>query len=116
MEIQRKDSHTIAIRDYDGHVSFLEADEVRLCVPTSKCIKFWVTVASCLVAIGIGIFFMVFQGTASAYFFIGEGLLGLGIGVLIPGPKYETIAPRHSIRPAKPEVPVPPMHDSMSEL
>lgn len=83
--------HRIGIVDADGEMSVVEADELRICVPTAKCIKFWANFFACLVAIGIGIFFMVFQGPTSVYFYIGEGLLSLGIGILIPSPKYENL-------------------------
>lgn len=84
----------IAIRDVDGHIEIIEADEVRTCAPTAKCIKFWATFASCLVTIGIGIFLMIYRDPSTPYFFIGEGLLALAVGVLLPGPKYEHVVPK----------------------
>jgi len=66
-------SHTIAVYDADGKIHTVNADEIRMCAPTSKCIKFWVQFASALIVIGLGTFFMVWQGTSSLYFNIGEG-------------------------------------------
>lgn len=108
MSAERKQSdHVIAFQDGDGHMQTVRADEMRVCVPTSECMKFWVTVGACVVAVGIGVFFMVYQGPTSAYFAIGEGLLALGIGVLIPGPDYSKILPKRSSvsRPGSPARP-----------
>lgn len=85
---KRKDSHTIAVTGFDGKNDILEADEIRVCVPTKECIQFWATVIACFLAMAIGVFFMVFQGTGSAYYSVGLSLLGLATGVLIPGPSY----------------------------
>lgn len=84
----RKTSHTIAVTGFDGKSSIVEADEIRVCVPTKECIQFWATVIACFLAIAVGVFFMVFQGTGSTYYSVGLALLGLGTGVLIPGPSY----------------------------
>lgn len=92
----------IALRDFNGNIVVVEADEVRLCVPTRECIQFWVTVAACVLALALGVFFMVFDGTQSAYFFIGEGLLGLSVGVLIPGPDYRSMRQQTRSRPGTP--------------
>ena len=96
-------NHTIAIFDADGHLHRVEADEIRMCAPTAKCIKFWVQTFSCLLCMGIGVFFMVWQGAQSVYFNIGEALLALGVGILIPSPKYEHVLPKSiTSRPASP--------------
>lgn len=104
MKARKASDHRIAVRDYNGHTEILEADELRVCVPTKECVKFWVTCASCVIAIGIGVFFMVYQGASGVYFAIGEAMLSLGIGVLIPGPKYEKVLPKAGSRsrPATP--------------
>lgn len=91
--MEPKKEHSIGVFDADGHMQVVQADEVRICAPTPKCMKFWATFVACLIAVGVGIFFMVWEGTTSAYFFVGEGLLSLGIGVLIPGPNYEDVVP-----------------------
>jgi len=95
--------HSIALRDpFNGHTTVVEADEIHLCIPTRECVQFWVTVAACLIALALGVFFMVWQGSQSAYFFIGEGLLGLSIGVLIPGPDYRSMRQPTRSRPGSP--------------
>lgn len=94
MKKERKDSHTIALRGMDGVVELVQADEIRVCVPTKDCVQFWVTVGTCIVCIGIGVFFMAWQGYGSPYFVIGQALLTLALGVLIPGPNYQKILPK----------------------
>jgi hypothetical protein len=84
----------IAIYDADGNLHQIEADEVHMCAPTSKCIKFWATILCAVLVMGIGIFFMVFQGATGVYFSIGEALLALGVGVLIPSPNYKDVIPK----------------------
>lgn len=96
--------HSIAIRDFDGKIVVVEADELRVCVPTIQCFRFWVTVAACFVAGALGVFFMVFQGATSVYFAIGEGLLALAVGILIPGPDYNVLKPQSArSRPSTPQ-------------
>lgn len=97
-------THQIAIYDADGRIRTVRADEIRVCVPTSKCVKFWVQTISCLLAVGLGVFFMIYQGTSSVYFNIGEALLALGIGVLVPSPKYEDVIPTR-VSPSSTESP-----------
>ena len=91
MEAEKK--HSIGVFDADGNMQVVEADGVRICAPTPKCMKFWATFAACLIAIGVGIFFMIWEGTTSAYFYVGQSLLSLAVGVLIPGPNYEDVVP-----------------------
>jgi hypothetical protein len=86
--------HRIAIQNFDGTSQIVEADELRICVPTKECIKFWALTIACFVSMGIGMFFMIWGGTSSAYFFIGESLLVMGIGVLIPGPDIASMKTR----------------------
>lgn len=115
--------HTIAIYDADGNIRTVEADQIKMCAPTSKCVKFWVQTIACVITIGIGIFFMIYQGASSIYFNIGEALLAMGIGVLIPSPKYEHVIPKHVLtsRPVTPILeeserePTRPGEDSLSE-
>lgn len=96
--------HTIAIFDADGQMHRVHADEIRMCAPTAKCIRFWVQTFSCLLAMALGVFFMIWQGAQSVYFNIGESLLALGIGILIPSPKYEHVLPKSiTSRPGSPE-------------
>lgn len=87
----RKSSHIIAIEGFDGETEFIEADELRVCVPTRKCIQFWCTIITCFIAMAIGVFFMIFQGPTSVYFNIGEAMLAMAIGILIPGVSYGDI-------------------------
>lgn len=97
-------NHTIAVYDADGKIHTVNADEIRMCAPTSKCIRFWIQFASALIVVALGTFFMIWQGTSSLYFNIGEALLALGVGVLIPSPKYSDVVPRRlSSPPASPE-------------
>ena len=91
---EKKKSKTFAVQSFDGEINIVEADEFRICVPTKECIKFWVMIGACFVCIAIGLFLMLYEGPTSVYFFIGEGLLVMAVGVLIPGPQYETVAPR----------------------
>lgn len=94
----------IAIFDADGNLHQIEADEVKLCAPTAKCIKFWAHLACAIIVVAIGMFFMIYQGTSSNYFSIGLGLLTLGVGVLIPSPNYKAVTPQKvlSSRPVTP--------------
>lgn len=94
----------IAIFDADGNLHQVEADEVKVCAPTAKCIKFWAHLGCAMVVVAIGVFFMIFQGTSSNYFSVGLGLLTLGVGVLIPSPNYKAVTPRTvlSSRPVTP--------------
>lgn len=111
-EASRKDSHRILITGFDGHHEVVEADEIRLCVPTAECIRFWATVIACFLAIAIGVFFMIFQGSGSPYFFIGEGLLALGVGVLIPSPNYDAMKIRPLSRRRNATTPEPILPDA----
>lgn len=115
-EAHRKDSHRILITGFDGHNEVVEADEIRFCVPTAECIKFWATVVACFLAVAIGVFFMIYQGSGSPYFPIGSGLLALAIGVLIPSPNYDAmiVRPRSRCRQdsASPE---PILHDERKD-
>lgn len=80
------DDHQIAIHGFDGQATqIIEADELRVCVPTKQCIAFWATIIACFLAMALGVFFMIYQGTTSPYYSFGMALLGLGVGVLIPG-------------------------------
>lgn len=94
MEPVKENSHKILIIDADGHRDIYEADQIKICVPTARCVKFWATFVACLIGIGVGMFFMIFQGAESAYFPIGNTILTLAIGVLIPGPEYESVIPK----------------------
>lgn len=78
--------NTIAIAGFDGEATqIIEADEIRFCAPTKKCIQFWAAIVTAFVAIGVGIALMLIDGTDSKYFATGSTLLGFGIGFLIPG-------------------------------
>jgi hypothetical protein len=94
MEEEAPPEHRIAIHNFDGTNQVVEADELRVCVPTKECLKFWATLVACFIAMAIGIFFMLYDGTESDYFPIGEALLVLGAGVLIPGPDFASM--RHT--------------------
>lgn len=99
---RRNESHTIAVFDADGKMHTVEADEIRMCAPTTKCVTFWVQCFSALLVIGLGTFFMIFQGSTSTFFPIGSSLLSLGVGILIPSPKYGNVIPKRlsSSRPS----------------
>jgi ABC-type dipeptide/oligopeptide/nickel transport system permease component len=86
-EPPRKESdHQIAIHGFDGEpTTIVQADEIRFFAPTKKCVTFWSTIIACFLAIGLGVFFMIYQGTTSPYYSFGMALIGLGVGVLIPG-------------------------------
>jgi hypothetical protein len=86
--------HRIAIQRFDGSVEIIQANELRICVPTKKCIQFWLTCVGCLLAVIIGVFFMIYEGSESNYFPIGAALLGTGIGGLVPSPNYAEILPK----------------------
>jgi len=75
-------------------MEIVEADEIRVCVPTAACLKFWATIASCMVAMGLGTFLMIWGGEASGLFKAGEALLAAAAGVLIPGPEYHKVLPK----------------------
>ena len=83
--------HRIAVRDFDGNMEVVEADELRACMPTAACLKFWATIASCLVAMGLAVFLMIWGGPNSDLLKAGTALLGLATGVLIPGPEYDKV-------------------------
>lgn len=72
----------------------VEADEIRVCVPTAACLKFWATVVSCIVSMALGAFLMIWGGEASGLFKAGEALLALAAGVLLPGPEYHKVLPK----------------------
>ena len=91
---RRISSHRIAVFDADGQMHTVEADEIKMCAPKTKCVTFWVQCVSALIVIGLGTFFMIFQGPTSAFFPIGSSLLSLGIGILIPSPKYGNVIPK----------------------
>jgi len=95
--MQAHQPHRVAIRDFSGQIEVVEADEIHFCVPTKECAQFWITIVACFVSIGIGIWFMVWQGTTSTYFFIGEALLSTALGILIPGPNWETLFPKQQV-------------------
>lgn len=77
--------HSIAIGGFDGKMEIVDADEIRVCVPTRACIQFWATIIACFVVVALGVFFMIYQGQGSAYYSVGLTMIGLGSGVLIPG-------------------------------
>lgn len=83
----------IAILDADGNMQIVQADSIRICAPTPKCVQFWATFSSCVIGIAVGLFLMIYQGSESAYFNIGTGLLALAFGTLLPGPKYKDVIP-----------------------
>lgn len=87
--------HSTGILDIDtGKVTIYDTENIRVCVPTWKCMQFWATFLACLIAIGVGLFLMCWQGTNNPYFYTGESLLALGIGVLLPGPKFKDVLPK----------------------
>ncbi len=92
--MRKTSDHRIAVRDCDGNTEIVEADEIRVCLPTAACLKFWATIASCMVTMGLGTFMMIWGGQASDLFKIGEALVALAAGVLLPGPEYHKVLPK----------------------
>ena len=92
--MRKTSEHRIAVRDCDGNMEIVEADEIRVCVPTAACLKFWATIASCLIAMGLGVFMMIWGGQSSDLFKVGEALVALASGVLLPGPEYHKVLPK----------------------
>jgi hypothetical protein len=85
-EPKKMSEHSIAIHGFDGEATqVIDADEIRFCVPTKTCIQFWATIIACFVAVAIGVVFMLIPDTTGKLFPIGNSLLCLGCGVLIPG-------------------------------
>jgi hypothetical protein len=103
-QLRSNSNHTIAVFDADGTMHRVQADEIRMCAPTTKCVTFWVQCFSAVMVIALGTFFMIFQGASSTFFPIGSSLLSLGVGILIPSPKYENVIPKRisSSPPASP--------------
>ena len=87
----RTSPHKIVLVDSDGVRSVVEADEIRFCTPTQKCFTFFATLLACFLGMGIGLVLMLIQGTESVYFHIGTGMLGMCMGVLIPGPNWSSV-------------------------
>lgn len=84
--LRKESDHHIAIHGFDGETTeIIRADEVRFFAPTKTCVQFWATIIACFLAMVMGAFFMLYQGTTSPYYSFGMALLGLGVGVLIPG-------------------------------
>lgn len=85
-QVKSEKQHSIAVSGFDGEdAQIIHADELRVCVPTKQCIQFWATIVACFVAVAIGVILMTVWPSTSAYFPIGNTMLGMGIGVLIPG-------------------------------
>lgn len=91
---ERRSSHTIAVRDFDGQVSVFEADEMRVCVPTKACVQFWATVLACFLLVVTGIVFMSVYPPATVKFNIGQTMAATGTGILLPGPNYSKVLPK----------------------
>lgn len=91
-------STNIAILDFDGKIQYVKTDKLRFCLPTMKCVQFWATIVTCFICIGLGVFFMLFDPgdaeTKRTYFNVGEAMVALGIGVLIPGPNFGSMKPK----------------------
>jgi hypothetical protein len=88
-EVKPKKQHSIAVTGFDGEdAQIIHADELRVCVPTKQCIQFWATIIACFVAVVIGVVLMTVWPPTSAYFPIGNTMMGMGIGVLIPGDAF----------------------------
>lgn len=94
MKPVQRESHIIAVSSFNGKTKLVDADEVRVCVPTKECLQFWVSVCTCAASMILGVFFMIYQGTTSVYFNIGLSLLLFAIGTLTPGPNYQAILPK----------------------
>lgn len=90
----RKSSHTIAVRDFDGQIDVFEADELRVCVPTKACVQFWATLLTCFLLIITGIVFMSLYASNDVKFHIGQSMAATGAGILLPGPNYSKVLPK----------------------
>lgn len=113
--LSRRSPTVIAIEQFDGGPPLLvEANSYRVCIPTARCVQFWATIIACFLGIAIGLFLMLFAGPTGAYFNVGLVLLTTSIGVLIPGPSYQTILPKKeptatALRNARRSVDVSPL-------
>lgn len=98
--------HRIAVSDYSGHIQVVKADEIRVCVPTMECMRFWVTAIVCLIGIGAGLLLMLWSTADSGFFKAGEAVAAMALGILIPGPDYKSVLPKRKKakrrRPASP--------------
>lgn len=87
--------NVIAIAQFDGsEPQLVRARQLRICVPTRKCVMFWATVIACFIGIALGALFMTFRGPDNPYFYFGTALLSSSIGVLIPGPAWKDVVPK----------------------
>ena len=93
LPVEKKESHTIAIQTFSEGVKVIEADQLRVCVPTKECLQFWVHTAACIAAFIVGVVFMGIYDSATTKFAVGQGLLALAVGVLIPSPNYSDLLP-----------------------
>jgi len=85
-----------AIVTADGDIQVVKATNVRVCVPTAKCAKFWAQFAICVLAIVVGVFLVAYFPSSTVQFNVGIGLLTLGIGNMLPSPQFADILPKTS--------------------
>lgn len=79
----------MAIENFDGSITTVRANRLRVCRPTRECQSFWVM---CLVVIGVMFFagvMIIIEGPDSSNILIWVGLISAGLGVFIPSPKYK---------------------------
>lgn len=91
--------HRIAIRNFDGSTTIHEADELRMCVPTRACVIFWAETIAAFLCMIVGIIFLAVFPSSNVEFHIGEALLALGVGVLIPSPDAQSMRPKKAPDP-----------------
>ena len=114
-EIEKEETHKqIAIQNFDGTQTVVEADEYKICVPTRKCVQFWAQIFACfmavifgLVLIGISLFSdnssVITVGNTttvtkdSLALEIGLSLFFLGFGILVPTPYNPNSNPLHAL-------------------
>ncbi len=103
--------HRIAVSDYSGHIQVVKADEIRVCVPTIECMRFWVTSIICLIGIGAGLLLMLWSTADSGFFKAGEAIAAMAMGILIPGPDYSSVLPKRKRKKRRPASPSPNNHN-----
>jgi len=103
-ELEKEETHKqIAIQNFDGSQTIVEADQYKICVPTRKCVQFWAQVFACFTAVIFGLILVglsLFSDNVSVVTIgnyttitkdslameVGLSLFFLGFGILVPTP------------------------------
>ena len=105
-KIKKEDDHKIAVQGFEGDHTILDVDEIRLCVPTRKCIQFWAQIIACFIVMIVGLSLAIvgifhpitttvnvnnqtFITTDPLPINIGASLFFLAFGILVPAPYNE---------------------------